>query len=261
MAFRKYLRKQGRRAWRAVKKFTGDRYGRGFKQLVKKGIPQMVKDVKMLKSVINSEKLRYTYTPNSAIGVGQTTGAYLQDITPYPSQGDGINSRTGSSIRLHSSNIRFQISQQASTFTAIRLKVMLIQIRGPQRTDTATILSQLFLSNPFNSLIDFNSSRNPDYMRDFQILRQTTFTLPNDQASIATQTTLIDKRIGMKYKNYHVRFNQNSNTNASGQMYLLIMADVGNASGTVTTPTNVITNAINTGAYVNYFVDHYYYDN
>lgn len=250
-----YVKKQAKRAWGASKRFIKKRY------LSKGGFANVVKDVKMLKSVINSEKLRYTYTPNSAVGVGQTTGAYLQDVSPYPSQGDTISSRTGSSIRLHSSNIRFQISQQASTFTAVKLKVMLIQIMGPQRTDTSAILSQMFLANPFNGLIDFNSSRNPDYMRDFKVLRQTVFTLPNDQASIATQTTLIDKRIGMKYKNYHVRFNQNSNTNSSGQMYLLIIADVGNASGVVTTPTNVITNAINTGAYVNYFVDHYYYDN
>lgn len=253
--------RQKNKAWKVIKKVTGNRYGRGTEQILTKGIPQMVNDISYLKSVINSEKLRISVTPGGAQGVGQTSGAYLYDITPYPLQGDGISNRTGSSIKLHSSSIRFQISQQANTLTPIKLKILIVEIKGPTRSDTSTILSQMFLPNPFNSLIDFNSSRNSDYMKDFRVIRQVTYTLPLDPASLTTQTVVVEKRLGLKYKNRHIKFNQNGQVIASGQLYMIMLADVGNATGTVTSVTNVITNAVNTGCYVNYFVDHYYYDN
>lgn len=270
--FKRYVKRQSRRAWKAIKKFTGDRYGRGANQIIRKGIPQMVKDINMLKSVINSEKLRINLsssaTSPSSIGQinGNAPGYQVLDITPNPTQGDGYNNRTGSSIRLHSSNIKFMFHQQASTMSPLRFRIELYEVVGNTNT-TLGAVSEIYSANPFTGMIDYNSSRNPDYFKDYKLLRTRRFTMPLDPASVSAQTMVKDVRIGMKYRSRHVRWDKNTSVVTSGQLIMVILCDTGNASnGTAPTisPYNSATvpiQGINTGALMSYYIDHYYYDN
>ena len=75
----------------AIKKFTGNRYGRGSKQLITKGIPRLYKDVMMMKNLFNVEKKQYNNYTSSYIQTGSidqnSSGHLCIDITPSPAQG------------------------------------------------------------------------------------------------------------------------------------------------------------------------------
>lgn len=270
--FKKYVKRQSRRAWKAIKKFTGDRYGRGANQIISKGIPQMARDIKMLKSVINSEKLRFVLNTSQTAPetLGQikanAIGYYAGDITPTPSQGDGYNNRTGSSIKLHSSNLRFLFQEQSATMSDLNFKVMLFEVKG-KTTTPATAVSEIFNVNPFTGIIDYNSTRNPDYFKDYKLLRTRHCKIPMNPASIAGQTGIKEIRIGMKYKSRHVRWDKNTSVITSGQIVMFVFVDSGNADPAVAPSsapynnTSIAVQGANTGAKMSFFIEHYYYDN
>lgn len=270
--FRRFVKRAGRKAWKAIKKVTGDRYGRGWKQISTKGIPQMVKDINYLKSAINSEKLRFTLntsqTAPTAIGQinGNAVGYHGQDITPTPSQGDGYNNRTGSSIKLHSSNLRFMFVEQANTMSDLRFKVMLFEVKG-KPTTAATAANEIFQANPFTGIIDYNSTRNPDYYKDYKLLRIRHAKIPMNPASLVGQTGIKEIRVGMKYKSRHVRWDKNTSVVTSGQIIMFVFCDSGNCETTASTlvspynNTSIPVKGVLTGGLLNYYIDHFYYDN
>lgn len=258
-----FVKSLAKKAWKATKRITGNRYGRGYSQIMKKGVPQMVKDINYLKSVINSEKLRLTYNTPTPQAFGQVNGnvtaIHQFDITPNPSQGDGYNNRTGSSIKLHSTNIAFQFSQQASAISGAKFKIYIVQIIGSPEP-LATTAANFFIANPFNTVVDINSSRNPDYFKNYKVLRTKTVRLSSD--STTSMTAMKSIRLGLKYKSHHVRWDKNSNTViTAGQIVMFIVADSGNMSGSTVSTLEVPVKATNTGAFVQYAYDHYYYDN
>lgn len=264
------VRKYAKKAWKAVKRATGNRYGRGFNQIMTKGVPQLVKDVQLLKSVINSEKLRYTIASSSTTPAnvaqinGNSAGHHTIDVTPQPVQGDGYNNRTGSSIRLHSSNFQFLLTEQTNTMSDLRFKMILFEVQG-NSTTAATAISEMFLANPFTGIIDYNSARNPDYFKDYKVLKTKLVKIPMNTASTAGQFAIKPVRFGMKYKSRHVRWDKNTSVVTSGQLFCVILCDVGNfgAAPTIAPYTNatIPIQGTLTGAQVMYNIDHYYYDN
>jgi len=270
MAFRKNVKKYARKAWKVVKKVTGDRYGRGWKQISTKGIPQMVKDINYLKQAINSEKLRFVIASSatSPIGVGQikanAPGYFTTDITPTPSQGDGYNNRTGSSIKLHSTNMRFCFTEQNATATTLRFKIFIFKPK--MDTLPATAVSEIFNANPFTGFIDYNSTRNPDYFKDYQLVRFKRVTIPMNPASLTGQVGVREARVGLKYKSHHVRWDKNTSIITGGQLIMVVFCDTGN-DGAVT-PTVAPYNSqtvpmqnASSGAFMMYNIEHFYYDN
>lgn len=255
-----YAKKVGRKAVRAGVRFAKKRY------LSKGGLGRVVKDVAFLKSVLNPEKKYFNYKSTSAVAVGQVSGnsnagLYL-DTTPTPAQGTTRSTRNGCSIKLHSQYFRFQIVQQSATATPIRLRFQLFQNMGSQNAINVGVASgELHTSNPFNGLVDFNSNRNPDYMKDYKLLKQRTITLPVDPQSGALM--IKELAFGMKYKSYHVRTQgDNQTTVVQGQQIMVITADCGNASTTTaSTNTFIPVTAINTGCTIQWSVDNWFYDN
>lgn len=264
------VKKYAKKAWKVVKKVTGDRYGRGWKQISTKGIPQMVKDINYLKSAINSEKLRFVVasSPTSPTGLAQINGnapGYIAlDITPTPTQGDGYNNRTGSSIKIHSSNFRFMFTEQSSTLSPLRFKIMIFEVKG-NTTTTSTAMSEIFNANPFTGFIDYNSSRNPDYFKDYKLLKTAYTGLSLNPASLVGQQNVKELRFGMKFKNRHVRWDKNTSVITSGQLIMVILCNSGNWGAAPTAaPYNAQTvpvQAASTGALENHYIEHYYYDN
>lgn len=256
--WKSYAKKQVRRAWRAGTKFVKKRY------LHKGGMANVIRDVALIKKVINSEKKLYRASAVPAV-VGQVNGnsnagLYL-DLTPIPSQGTTRSTRNGASVKLCSQYFRFQIVQQSATVSPIRLRFQLFQNVGSQNNINVGVASgELHQSNPFNGLIDYNSNRNPDYLRDWKLLREKKIILPTDP--LASTLMIKELAFGMKYKSYHIRFNGDTNVPLQGQMIMVITADNGNCSTTTASTTaNIPITIINSGATVAYSVDSYFYDN
>ena len=307
MAFRKYVKK----AVRSAKKFVKKRYGFNKKSKhVKFG--RIAKDVMMLKQMVNAEKKRYYITPqNQTVGdittlaplytvflgtaqaytispfsIGQVyatsatacvPGWSACDITPYPSQSNPFSGREGSSIKLHSSYMRFQVSQQTSLNAPMKIQGYIVQVKGMPITSSANLLTyvnNMFLTDPFvigtginsgSGIIDRSSDLDPDFRGQYSVLRKFNLNLPIDTYSGSTQVK--EYKVGMKYgrgKGHHIRYNQNTNVCTNGQLIMILLPDIGNASGTTYTgngSTSLPLTTSTTGANINFNIAHYYYDN
>jgi hypothetical protein len=249
-----------------INAITGNRYGRGWKQIATKGVPQMARDVAMLKSMVNAEKKRYVISSTQATAIGQVnanaSGYMAIDITPVPGQSNTYDGRQGASVKLHSSYMKFQFYHQASTAQNIKLKMFLVHVTGAPVASAATFLGQMFQQNSFVSpgITDYNSQLNPDYFKQYRILRTRTVSLPPD--SISGVQVIKEVAIPIRFRNHHIRFNKDTNTVTSGQLLLFIFADSGNiSSGSASTCTPIPVTAVSTGCVTNYNLTYYYYDN
>jgi hypothetical protein len=192
---------------------------------------------------------------------GNSNAGLYVDVTPVPTQGATRTTRNGASIKLSSQYYRFQIAQQSGTTQPIRLRIQLYSVIGTTNNiNVGVAQGEIYNSNPFNGLTDFNASRNPDYLRDYKLLRQKTITLAPDP--LASTTMIKELAFGMKYRSHHVRFSGDSQTVTQGQLILCVQADCGNASTTTASTTaNIPITIISSGCTIQWTVDNYFYDN
>lgn len=259
------VKRLGRMAKKQFKKRYVTKTGKGLR------ISQIMKDVNYLKSVLNPEKKRFQLqTTDAKFGQisGNNNAYWVTDVTPVPSQGVTSVTRTGNSIKVHSSHLRFQFqAMSSSNGSPIKIKVMLVKVIGePQLISSAP--TELLKPNPFilnagsnAGIIDYNSDRREDTFRRFVVLRQKSVTL---RANYHTgQHQLTDVSMGVKFKSHHVKFTTDGNqTVADGQLFILCLADNGNSSdATVSTLTGTPQTAINTGINLQYDISTWYYDN
>jgi len=166
------FKKVAKKAWSGVKTLTGNRYGRGTKQIITKGVPQLAKDVLALQKLINVEKKVFELT--NTVNVGQVfanvNGIGIIDVTPNPAEGITYTTRNGRSIKLTGGTMNMQFSEQSAQNIRCRVKIQLIQVIGNPFSSGATMLSELYDVNPLTTIIDFNSDRNPNNFRQFKIL-------------------------------------------------------------------------------------------
>lgn len=263
---------------KVVKKVARKVRGAAIKRYFKKGynpkINQIVKDVAMLRGMVNSEKKRNTIATGGQV-VAQLNGAtgqglFITDITPTPSEGTTSTSRTGNSIKLHSSFQRFQFYHQSATTQPINFQILILQVKGPPVSNLTTFVNNIYTLNPFVSnagapaIVDYNSSFNPDFFGQYRILRRKKFRLSPDQ--FTGQQMIKNVNLPMKYnrgKGHHIRYALDNNTVPSdGQILMIVLADSGNMSSTTaSTLSNVPVSAINTGLIMDYNIVHYFYDN
>lgn len=241
-------------------------------------IANVVNDVKMIKALINVEKkyIQSASSTNTSCGqVFQATGSghYIQEITANPASGSGVQARTGSSIKVTGGILGMQISQMGATTFPVKINVKIIRVKGARQAVTSgvnetTLTPKILQQNLFvyaangsaNPIYDYNSIRNPDYMRTFKVIANRNYRLLPDQFS--GQTMFIDVKIPLKFKNYHVRFDKDTSTVDEGQLLFLVTADIGNGSAaTPSTLNGVIATAVGTGISVQYYTQWYYVDN
>lgn len=254
--------------YRKVKKYV---VKKARKRYIKKtGTPKFAKiykDVMAVKKMLNAEKKHLTTDIENAV-VGQvnanSSGHYIQDVSPTPSQGTGFSNRVGQSIKHVSSYYVFQFQRQVglSNLPACRIKIQFVYVVGQPYGAISNALSPFIKSNPFidnATVYDFHSERRPEYFKDFRVLRtKIVYFGENDQAN---QPIIKTVKIGLKMpNNFHVKWQGNSTTQTVGQVFMLITADNGNC-GTVSTLDDVpVTTAI-TGLTFDWYVSHYWYDN
>lgn len=255
---------------RAVNTATGNRYGRGIKQIISKGVPQLTKDVMSLKKLLNVEKKRYDISVyNGKVGqINQNaTAEYSADLTPYIPVGTGYNERNGASVKLTGFHMKMQFSHQGNTTQKIKLRCELVLIKGSP-INYSFLSTAMYEVNPFvaanggPSLIDYNSPRNPDTFGKYTILRKWYVTILPDQISGVNMIT--DRTLSHSFnkgKGHHIRFDKNSTTLTNGQLVLLITADCGNISSISSTSQNIPVIGPLTGALLSYTCKYYYVDN
>lgn len=226
-------------------------------------VAKMAKDIMYLKSVLNPEKKRYTYTEaNLLVGQvnGNADGLFNRDVTPVMNQGVTYDTRNGASIKLHSSIYHFQLAQQAGAVGKIKAMIEIWEVKGDPLTGF-TFSNEHWDPNTFTGVRDFNCQINPDHYMKARCLARRSISVAADQTT--GEKLLTDVKIPLLYnkgQGKHIRYEKDSNTVASGQMYLIIRCDRGNIA---TTPSglNVPDVGINTGLIFNYNRVDYYYDN
>lgn len=268
MPLRKFVRKVGRQAYKAT----------GYKNPMKKGklstarvvsqLPKLMRDVTRLKGIINSEKFRVE-TMQDGIQLGQvnvnSSGHYLADFTPLPSQGDGFNNRQGNSIRWKSSHYSMFFQRNANSVGSMQVKIQIIKVIGEPYTSPSNILGKFIEPNRWiagGTIYDVASDRKPEYFKQYRVLRTVVVRLPAMQYAGQTGASQKIINFGLRLPNHHVKWNNNSNTLADGQVLCLITCDTGNASQVTASTLDSIQNTLaNSGVSLSWNRLDYYYDN
>lgn len=258
MVKRTFLKKLGVRKYvKPVVKALKKRY-------VRKGLPNVAaitRDVMMLKKMVNAEKKMIDGTNLSGL-VGQVNanvgGGVSLDLTPTITQGIGYTNRNGRSLKFSGLNIRMQLNQQTSTHDGG--KFMLYVVLPTDTSTTANAYSEFFDNDKLTGIQDFNSNRNPDYMKNFKIILKRQLTIRPDNYSGAPQVVK-DYQFNLKL-NHHLRYDKDTAVITEGQMLCFIVASSGNISTTTaSTLPNVAHAAINTGFGYAIATRFWYYDN
>jgi len=264
--FKRYTKRLGRMAYKATGYKNPMKKGKLSSSRLLKQVPRVLKDVMALKTMVNAEKKRFLQNLNTGNLVaqvnGNSSGHWLLDLTPNISQGNGYNQKNGNSFKWHSSFLDFQFQQQSATNGALRIKIQLIKVVGQALSTVSDIMGKYILPTNFTSgtVYDINSPRNPDYFKNYIVLKTKYVSLPAD--NLSGQLSIKRVKMGIKYKNHHVRTNGNDPTITMGQVLLLITSDRGNCSTTTTsTITGIPDGTINSGAIFLAEFTHYYYDN
>lgn len=265
MLSKKNLRKYAKNTSRFVYKTTG------MTNPIKKGkvsTSRLIKDVAILKGIINSEKFRVEAQPCDQQGVGQVnqngSGHYVADFTPVPSQGDGYNNRQGNSIRWKSSHYSFFFQRQSASVGPVKLKIQLIKVIGEAYTTPSSILGRFIEPNRWiagGTIYDTASDRKPEYFKQYRVLRTVNISFPALPVTGTGGATQKIVNFGLKLKNHHVKWNNNSNTLADGQVICLVTCDTGNMAGAASTLDSIANTAASTGILMSCNKVDYYYDN
>uniref|UniRef100_UPI0040496D21 hypothetical protein n=1 Tax=Flavobacterium sp. TaxID=239 RepID=UPI0040496D21 len=257
----RYTRKQAKRGYKFAKKRY---YNKSKKQL---NVGKIIADVNMLKSIVNAEKKQIVVSASaSAIGQvnGNGEGALTLDITPVPAQGSQDSQRNGDSIKICTGMFKFQISQMGACTSPISGVIELYYVLGTPQA-TSTFLQQKFLPNAFitgGQIRDYNAQPDQDYRPQYILISSRRFRVKGD--NFGGQNQIININMPLKFGKYghHVKYAENTNVVATGQIIMCVRCDNGNISGSTTsTLGNVISTAPSTGLFINRSMTYYYYDN
>jgi len=268
MAYTKMIRKAGRAAYKATGYKNPMKKGKLSTTRVVKQLPRLMKDVMRLKGIINSEKFRIETQPCDQQALGQvsqnSSGHYIADFTPVPSQGDGFSNRQGNSIRWKSSHYSFFFQRQANSVGPMNIKIQLIKVIGEAYSTPSTILGKFIEPNRWiagGTIYDTASDRKPEYFKQYRVLRTLNVRFPALSISSTGGSTQKIVNFGLRLPNHHVKWNNNSNTLADGQVICLITCDTGNMAGTASTLDSIANTAASTGVLMSVNKLDYYYDN
>lgn len=158
------------------------------------------------------------------------------------------------------------MSGQSNTAAGIKVKIQLVQVLGYPFTTITDVYNKfitpnLFITNGLSQtpVFDVNSSRDPDYFREYKVLRTKIVYLAPD--SLSGVINVKQFAIGLKPYNYHIKTNDNTTSVSSGQMFMIITADRGNSGGTASTLNGLSIAAASTGANLLWNATYYFYDN
>jgi len=257
MAIKKYVKK----GIKAIKKFTGNRYGRGAKQIISKGMPQMAKDIVMLKNMLNVEKKQaeHTYSANVGQVSFNSNGALAQDITPIFSPGTGFTQRTGRSVKITGATLHWSFQEQTNQLVRMKIKIYIVKVIGNPFTSGATMILEFLDKNPLSTQVDYYSDRNPQNFKQFKILGSRSVTMYPDQ--LTTTGRVVSSKMHLKL-NHHIKYNNDTDGIVDGQIYAVVVCENGNADvANASTIVEIPVRAANTGVQARLYTRFYAVDN
>jgi len=232
MAIRRFRKKAGK----IVRRVAKAGMAAAKKRYVKKGGPNVkniYNDVMTLKRLMNAEKKRLDVSITTPVSFGATagvgvTGLYAVNITPLIAQGAQGNQRNGLSVKLVSGCMDIQFGQSVNTNNQVRIRYFIVCRPDNANGATASSVSQMLLEpNPFSSVIDFHSSRDPENFRNLRVIKKGTATLIPD--SITGQISYQQFKIPLKF-NHHLKFQTDATTGSQvNNFYFIVTADTGDA--------------------------------
>lgn len=255
-----YVARKGlRKAGQAIK-------GRYYNKKSGVRLNNVVKDVMLLKKLVNVEKKRVTLSFANSIGqVANNTNSYnILDITPAVSQGVQSSQREGSSLKCVSYHCDMQLIHMSNTSAPVRGKVLMVLNKGaPLLTvaDLQNFYAKMLNPNPFiggATIYDYNSPRNPDFYGRYSVIQTKPFYIQPD--SITSQPIYKTIRFGKKWQ-HHIRFDLNSSSILNGQILMITLVDGGNTGGVTSTLTGIPVTGPSTAITQNVNLTHYYVDN
>ncbi len=264
-----------KKAKSAAKKRYVTKTGKGLR------MSQVLKDVALLKSMVNSEKknLQYKSVANSPPAVGQVngnaSGHFVMDITPVPNEGSASYQRNGGSIKWNSSYLEFMFNKNTAGGQAQKFLIEIWKVNNQPYTSTqiqnGTLMADLFQPNEYVtnssggavSIYDLVANRDQDTFKNFKRVAYKSVYFPMTQVSGMPQVKLV--RLPLKF-GHHVKFAsyQGGDTNivTSGQVVMTIRADNGNSSSTTAcTNLGIPIGQVNTACTFQWTQTHYFYDN
>lgn len=237
---------------KVVKRTATKRYTKGARGKRTLNLKKIGQDVMMLKNLVNVEKKRVDLFTATALAVGQLagagiTGANCTQITPVIAQGITNSTRNGNSVKLTSLYLSMQYAQQANTINDIKLRYYIICRPDNAALYAPAAITQQFLeANPFSSVQDFYSSRDPEYFGAFRVIKRGTVNLKQDQ--ITSGQSIVQINVPLKL-NYHLKYNSNASTDTvKNNLYLLVVCSGGDTT-------------LLTGASLAYNARYYFTDN
>lgn len=247
------LKKIMRAAKKGARKIRGKAIKRYFNKGYKPKMGQIMSDVARLKKMVNAEKKVTDVTPVQQ-GLGlfdagvNVDGVYTADITPVVTQNVTRSGRIGNSIKLHTACLDVRLEQDVGAVTNFKYVGYLVRRYDAQVALTASqIKDQMWEINPFTSVRDINSNRDPESgLSGYQIVKKFSGYMPMDSLSGIAQFR--HHKIPLKL-GFHLRYNNDTSTKVEkNQLCLIIFSSVGNRS-------------TNDRLLVKSNIRYYYYDN
>jgi len=217
---------------------------------VTKGIASIAKIANMVR-LMNVEKKRVDITYSNinfsqfnGVGVG---GYSALAMTPTIIQGVTGSTRNGNSVKIVSACFDFQFTQQSNALNNSNIKWYIVCLPDNGSAPAATsIAGRLLEINPFSAVIDYHSSRDPEYFSSLKIIKSGTVKMLADQ--ITTQTYYAQRKIPLKL-NHHLKYNSDATSVTTKNAFFMIFTqDQGDTN-------------IATGATVSLTARFYYVDN
>jgi len=206
-------------------------------------------------------------TTDATIGqvAGNANAYYAGDVNPVLTLGSNANQRVGNRVAIKSAYITIQLRQMSAVSHPTKVKFFLFFDNSATTDAASTVVTDLFNYNDYigtgNTIYDYNSNRNIDYLTSMQLVKTWTSYMRAD--SVSGQNNSKTYGIGLKFKKPKVLawFANGSTNYSTGRFYLMAFCDSGNASTTTaSTLANVPITAVNTGLFFNYNVRWYYTD-
>lgn len=214
---------------RAVKSVGRSIYkSTGLKNPIKKGklsSTRLIKDVMMLKDMVNAEKEMYS---QNITGDVSPTSPYGPVAITNVAEGTGHGQRDGESIKLHGYQWDIRVLSQTSAVAPRYVHIYLVKYIGPR--GTAPNINTFFQADMDGNYSTY-SKRNPDHYTSYQVICRKNVFIPADTVS-GVQMYKQVKVYGRFKGKTHQRYNGALATNLiTDQMYVIAVSSDGTIGG------------------------------
>lgn len=217
----KSYRKQIKRAVRASASAVKGRYfeGKGF---TRPRVSNIVRDVSMLKQMVNAEK--EVFAAQTIAGSAFSPTAPLVTVITNVAEGTGHGQRDGESLKLHGYRWNLRFNQQSSAAGPQYIKAWLVKYIGPRGTTPA--LSN-FLKPDFDGNLSYHSERNEDWFTSWEVISAVDTKIESDTVSGLSMYS-VKKEYGRFKGKTHQRYGGPAQTDLlTDQMYAIYVCSNG----------------------------------